>query len=429
MNVMSYPKAVVSDNQGNIFDVDGIRAAGMKAGHFYPLHKEELIPLPYGSEIFTLPERIPIGFEKTTGKLVFFEDNPFQKSQEACHAVAAFVSPGYTTTYNAAYFQEENAPLLPLFSYAALCWYKGRFYTSAVRVDRERRQDLRLMDTNKLTENIKKITRLYPNNRLVKHLTQCASKYGCPAAKNFFLERYEAPLPSSPKCNARCVGCISLGNLPDFPATQPRIKFVPTPDELAGVAIHHIKHVKKPVVSFGQGCEGEPLLAGDVLVKAVQIIRAATQKGTINLNTNASKPDLIRRLCQAGLDSIRVSINSVREHFYNLYYRPIDYNFAEVVESIRIMKEAGKFVSINYLVMPGFTDAPDEFEAMIRFVKETGLDMIQWRNLNYDPLMYFKMVDINDLPKERLLGVKEEISYLKEYFPELRHGYFNPFFR
>lgn len=426
---MSYPKAVISDNQGNIFDVDGIQAAGMKAGHFHPLHKEDMIPLPYGSEIFTLKERIPVGFEESTGKIIFLEDNPFQRSQEPCQAVAAFVSPGYTITYNTAYLQKEDAPILPLFSYAAICWYKGKFYASAVRVDRERRQDLRLMDTNKLTENIKKMARLYPDNRLVEHLERCAASYSCPAAKNFFLERYEAPLPSSPKCNAGCVGCISLGNLPDFPATQPRIKFIPTPDELAGVAIHHIKHVKRPIVSFGQGCEGEPLLAGDVLVKAVQMIRAVTKKGTINLNTNASKPDLIRQLCQAGLDSIRVSMNSVREEFYNLYYRPIDYNFAEVVESIRIMKEAGRFVSINYLVAPGFTDTQDEFDALVEFIKETRIDMIQWRNLNYDPLMYFKMVNISNPYREKFLSIKEEISYLKEYFPELRHGYFNPFLR
>ncbi|MEW5767670.1 MAG: radical SAM protein [bacterium] len=424
---MSYPKAVISDEKGNIFDVDGVQAAGMKAGHFCPLNKEDLIPLPYASEIFILKERIPGGFDKITGTFIPFKDNPFKKSREPCYAMAAFVSPGYTVTYNAAYLQKEKAPALPLFSYAAVCWYKGKFYTSALRVDRERRQDLRLMDTNKLRGNIKKITQFYPKNRLIRHLEKCASLYGCPAAKNFFLERYEAPLPSSPRCNAACIGCISTGQPPDFPAVQPRIKFVPTPLELAEVALHHIKRAKRPVVSFGQGCEGEPLLAGDVLVEAVQKIRVVTGKGTINLNTNASRPEVIRRLCQAGLNSIRVSLNSLREPFYNLYYRPIGYNFADVVESIKIMKEAGKFVSINYLVAPGFTDTQAEFDALGRFIQETKLDMIQWRNLNYDPLLYLKMLNINHLPEGKFLGIKEEISYLKKHFPEVRHGYFNPF--
>ena len=35
-------------------------------------------------------------------------------------------------------------------------------------------------------------------NRLFRHLETCALTYGCPAAKNLFLCRYEAPLPTSP---------------------------------------------------------------------------------------------------------------------------------------------------------------------------------------------------------------------------------------
>jgi pyruvate-formate lyase-activating enzyme len=35
--------------------------------------------------------------------------------------------------------------------------------------------------------------------------------------------------------------------------------------------------------------------------------------------------------------------------------------------------------------MPGFTDREDEFDELVRFIQSTGIDMIQWRNLNYDP--------------------------------------------
>ena len=52
-------------------------------------------------------------------------------------------------------------------------------------------------------------------------------------------------------------------------------------------------------------------------------IRAATRRGTINLNTNAGRPDRrSRRLCAAGLDSIRVSVNSLRPECYRAYFRP-----------------------------------------------------------------------------------------------------------
>ncbi|MCK4423827.1 MAG: hypothetical protein KAV18_07145 [Candidatus Omnitrophica bacterium] len=48
--------------------------------------------------------------------------------------------------------------------------------------------------------------------------------------------------------------------------------------------------MRQPVVSFGQGCEGEPLLVYKTLSQAIKLIRKQTKKGTINLNTNASRP-------------------------------------------------------------------------------------------------------------------------------------------
>jgi hypothetical protein len=55
--------------------------------------------------------------------------------------------------------------------------------------------------------------------------------YHCFAAKNIFVGRWEAPLPTSPTCNARCVGCLSLQE-GECPASQDRIQFVPTPEEI-----------------------------------------------------------------------------------------------------------------------------------------------------------------------------------------------------
>lgn len=171
------------------------------------------------------------------------------------------------------------------------------------------------------------------------------------------LGRYEAPLPTSVVCNAACLGCISLQTENNLCACQDRIAFIPDPEEIAGVAIEHIKKVDKAVVSFGQGCEGEPLTSANAIEPAVKIIRAETDKGTINLNTNASLPDAVARLCRAGLDSMRVSMNSVRPSCYTTYFRPKSYGFDHVVRSIKTAKDHGKFVAINYLNCPGFTDS------------------------------------------------------------------------
>ncbi len=234
----------------------------------------------------------------------------------------------------------------------------------------------------------------------------------------------EAPLPTSPVCNARCIGCISLQKRKDLSATQDRITFVPTPEEVCGVAVPHLEAAPRAVVSFGQGCEGEPLLQAATLEASIAMMRKATARGTINLNTNGSFPDEVEKLCRAGLDSIRVSMNSARPGFYHKYFRPRGYTFDDARRSILAVKANGGFASINYFVLPGFTDQETEWEALKELVSETRLDLIQMRNLNIDPEWY--MASMGTDPQEETIGVGELISRLKNQFPALRLGYFNP---
>ncbi|MFQ5952545.1 MAG: radical SAM protein [Candidatus Omnitrophota bacterium] len=410
------PKLLIADKNNRIYDIPHLQATGMKGGQPFRLDSSELIELHPDSELFMLPDRGPIGFDRDSGQYVRPED---------CYAVAAFLAPGFTATYNASYHEQGRRRALPLFSYVAVAFYKDRFYASGIRIDREKRQELKGMDMRLVRRNIKSFRKLFPKNRLVRHLEGCALCYGCPAAKNFFLKRYECPLPTSPTCNARCIGCISYQPGKGCSVTQPRIDFVPTAEEVAEVALFHIRNVRDPVISFGQGCEGEPLMVGDLLEKSIRLIRKSTTKGIINLNTNSSKPDVMRRLFEAGLDSIRVSMSSVREDFYSRYYIPRGYGFKDVLTSIKFAKKAGGFVSINYLVMPGFTDSRKETKALFSFLEKMKADMIQWRNLNYDPMAYFRKLKLS-VKREEMLGMRELIEKVKKEFPSIMHGYFNP---
>ena len=405
-----FPKLLIADKNGTVFDVPFLEAAGMKGNKFFR---------------FVLPERRPVGFDADFNRFVEIEEAPFTKKNVECYAVAAFISPGQTVMYNTAYSEKKGANILPLFSYAAVAFYKNEFYTAAFSIDREKRQELAGMDHKSVERNVKSFRKIFPENRLVRHLERCALTYGCPAAKNFFLKKYEAPLPTSPTCNAECVGCISKQNKKGCSVTQPRIEFVPTPEEIAEIALFHIRAVKDPVVSFGQGCEGEPLMQAKVLVEAIREIRRSTGKGMVNLNTNASRPDVISGLFDAGLDSIRVSMNSVREKYYAAYYLPKGYRFNDVVRFIKRAKKKNGFVSINYLTMPGFTDSRKEADALLSFLDRNSVDMIQWRNLNYDPLMYFKKLRIN-VKYEDTIGIDNVISMVKKEYPNIMHGYFNP---
>jgi len=417
-------KAIVANEQGEFFDLNGYAAVGMAGRHLIPLLEEETIPMPFGGEHLFLPDRRPIVCNTETGEFEVLTENPYAPG-EPVFPVAAFNAPGHMICLVSAYAEEPHAMTLPLFSFGAVGWLKGGSRVAAMRVDRERRQDVRLMPRDKIVKGVFRVRQIMPLNRLATHLETCALTYGCPAAKNFFLGRYEAPLPTSMHCNARCWGCLSLQRDTDIPSTQERIDFTPSPHEIAEVAIYHMRRTREAVVSFGQGCEGEPLLAAEVIEPAIRLMRKATQQGTIHMNTNASLPSVLEGLFEAGLDSVRVSMNSVRESCYGTYFRPKGYSFDEVIDSVDVAGRKGKFVSINYLNLPGFTDAKPEVSALLSFLGGHPVHMIQWRNLNFDPVRYWQIMSHNSGEPE-LIGMGRLLEQIHEMFPKLKFGYFNP---
>ena len=416
--------AVVAGADGEIFELEGYGAVGMAGPLLAPLTVADTVKLPYGSELMLLPDRCPVLWNMAAERFEVVSKNPYAPG-EALFPVAAFNSPGYLLSGVSAYAENPGADYLPLFSYGATGWHQDGFRSAALQVDREKRQDLRLMQPEEVARGVRQKRKALPDNRLRAHLEKCALTYGCPAGKNFFLGRYEAPLPTSKSCNARCLGCISLQKDHRIPASQNRIAFTPSPGEITQVALAHINAVKKSVVSFGQGCEGDPLMAAEAIEPAIRRIRAATVQGTINMNTNGSRPKVLERLFDAGLDSIRVSLNSVRPECYEAYFRPSGYRFTDVLASITLAKDKGRFVSINYLNCPGFTDTPAEQDALMAFLDEFKIDMIQWRNLNFDPLRYWQAMDVGIDPGKPL-GMHRCLKRVKSVFPQLMNGYFNP---
>jgi pyruvate-formate lyase-activating enzyme len=416
--------AVAAAENGEIFDLDGYGAVGFSGDLPVLLTRSETIAMPHGSELMMLPDRALIAYNLEQDRFETLSRNPFAPD-EKIFPVAVFNSPGYVNRHFCAYFSMFDTGPLPLFSYGAVGFGKNRFRSAALQVDTEPRQDLRQMPRNKVIKGVAQMQKTYPDNRLMRHLETCALQYGCPAGKNFFLKRYEAPLPTSRVCNANCLGCISLQAGTDLHACQDRIAFTPTAAEIAQVGLEHIRQVPEAVVSFGQGCEGEPLTAHHVIVPAVQMIREHTDQGTINLNTNASLPEQVNALCEAGLDSMRVSMNSVREKTYTAYFRPKSYTWEDVLKSIDTARTLGRFVSINYLNCPGFTDSEKEAAALVEFIRNHDINMIQWRNLNYDPRLYVDTMEAVS-PGGKPLGMAALIESLKQTFPGLIHGYFNP---
>lgn len=340
------------------------------------------------------------------------------------HAVAAFLAPAHTANLLTAFTTRPGAPALPLFSYAAVGFARGQHWAAARRVDPDPRQDPWRFDLPAIRRSVAEHLRRAPENTLLQQLRRCALEYHCRAAQNFFLARHEAPLPIATACNSRCLGCISLQPDGSFKAAHERLGQAPRPADVAAVALEHIRRVPQAVVSFGQGCEGEPLLMRGVIVETVRRIRAATSAGTINLNSNASLPAVVEELAESGLDSLRVSLNSVQRDRYDAYYRPQGYTLEDVFASMRVMARRRRFVSLNLLYFPGVTDRPEEVEALSSAIERGGVEMIQLRNLNIDPELYAAaMPDGAFGPGMGLDAFQRE---LRRRFPRLRFGYFNP---
>ncbi len=421
---MDLPLLLVSNKKYEIFEVPDIYLAGKDSIKEPRLPSEnELIPSPEGLTPMVLPGCRAVGYNPQSGQMEVID----QYQGEEVWAVGGFLPPAYTMTMHAAFKKKSENFLLPLFAYSALGWGPGGFVSAAVRVDPDPRQDVRRFNEKRINERVPIMRKKYRKNRLAAHLLdKCCLTYCCPAARNWVLNRWEAPLPTTPSCNARCLGCISLQKDSTVPATQNRLEFIPTVNEITDIAIEHLNTASKPVVSFGQGCEGEPLLNADLIAEAVSYIRRKTSRGTININTNGYSPHKIQQLCRAGMDSFRISMSSAQKTYYERYYSPQKYGFEDVLESMAVIRNQGKWCSLNYFMFPGFTDTHREMQALRAILEKTPVNLIQMRNLNIDPDWYITQV-LHDYSEEEGKGILEWMVYIKSSFPDLKFGYYNPY--
>ncbi len=128
------------------------------------------------------------------------------------------------------------------------------------------------------------------------------------------------------------------------------------------------------------------------------------------------------KVLDAGVDSVRVSLNSVVESTYHSYYRPKTYKFSDVVKSIELIKKAGVFLQLNLLTYPGVNDRATETSALLDFIEEYKVDLIQMRNLNIDGELLMSHLQ---LKPDEIHGIKNMMKLIKKRRPEIQFGYFN----
>jgi wyosine [tRNA(Phe)-imidazoG37] synthetase (radical SAM superfamily) len=399
---------------GAVLDLPDSRAA-VDGGAIAPASAAEFIPLPAGSLLLTLPGRTPLAFDRD-------EPIAFEKFEGIeADAVAAALPLGYTRTLLPAFQTRPGSAPLPLYGYAAVGWRGGGFCVAAMRTDHLEAWSARSHSAAALRKGIGARRLELPDGPLLRQLERCALEYGCYTAQNAFLRQGEAAIPVSPACNARCIGCISEQE-PDagVASAQARIRSLASVAEMTELAVAHLESARNAMISFGQGCEGEPLLAAPHIAAAIQAIRKRTSRGVIHINTNASLPRAIEALIDAGLQSVRVSLNSARPDTYAAYYRPRGYDFAAVAASIKQASDRGVALSLNLLTHPGVTDEPQEMEAFGALLRHNRVTMVQTRALNVDPALYFAAVG----RPHRAAGMRRWFAWMRREFPSIALGNF-----
>ncbi len=416
------PYMLYADSSGQVYEHPYFRMIGFSGGTPKAVRDEDLIPVPEFSKLFFIPECPPIGLDPATREYTVVPQVEVGGASIPCHAVAAFLEPGLVRSLLPAVDYEPKTYTLPTWAYTAVGFIDDRYWAAGFRVEYNHRWDPKNFDDRELVPAIERYGKEHPASPLVEHLIQCATHNHCFAAKNLFLKRWEAPLPVSQWCNAACLGCLSMQSDQSCPASHQRILFRPSLNDLVHIAVEHLKEAPEAIVSFGQGCEAEPLTEYKLIAESIRKIREKTDRGTINLNTNGSWPDRVRLIAESGLDSIRISLNSARPAFYRAYYRPKNYDFEDVATSIRQSRNQGLYTMINYLVFPGITDQEEEIEALIGLIKRTGVNFLHVKNLNIDPQLYLDHMPKADSPA---VGMKRMVDILEEEIPDLKLGYFN----
>ncbi|GGO09737.1 radical SAM protein [Saccharibacillus kuerlensis] len=401
---------VYADQDGNVYDHPELFALARSADMIIEIMDDELIPLPDGATLVGLPSTKPVALDPESGEMV---------ALDGMQAVGALLPQGFTRLALPGYVKTDKEYKLPLFGYSAVVWKEGRFYVTAEQCDDPEKWNPENCDKKELNTKVHDFIEKYPENRLYQHLSNCALGYECLTSSNTFLGRWEGGVPVSYSCNAGCFGCIS--EQPDdsgFVAPQTRMNFRPRTDEIVQIMMEHLK-TPESIISFGQGCEGEPSTQAKIIIEAMREVRSRTDMGYININTNAGLTDHIRGIVDAGLDLMRVSTISALDDHYNAYYKPRAYTLANVEKSMIYAAQQGVYTSINYLIFPGVTDREEEIEAMIEFARRTDLKLIQMRNLNIDPESYMELI-----PPARgeLLGMKQMLQIFREELPNVVIG-------
>ncbi|MFL5345447.1 MAG: radical SAM protein [Hyalangium sp.] len=418
----SGPKLLFADSKGRVMEHPSLIAT-LRSGEELVPPQDRPIPLPSAGRLVHLPGRLPVGLHPETGELELVREMKVGGKTFVPNAVGALLPPGYTRTFLPGEVKGDG-PILPQWAYTAAAWGKDGPVAWAIHTDTRSHWEPEKYSTPEMRSLVDSHMARFPGSRVLKQLKTCALLYRCFTSQNTFYVRDEAAIPASVMCNARCVGCISDQPEDGPPASHERMEDGPSGEEMGAIGLYHLEHAPgRTMVSFGQGCEGEPLTRYKAIAEAIRYMRARTDKGSININTNASLTHGLAALFDAGLDAVRVSLNSAVKELYEAYYKPVKYTWEDVEASIALARERGAYLALNLLLFPGVTDREGEVQALERLVSKYQVDQVQTRSLCIDPIQYLEVARGRGAGGEPV-GIRTLLKRLKAARPGLIIGNF-----
>ncbi|MCY1047358.1 radical SAM protein [Corallococcus sp. bb12-1] len=416
------PKLLFADPKGRVMEHPYLIAT-LRSGEELVPPQDKPIALPAAGRLVHLPGRLPVGLNPDSGELELVREMKMGGKTFVPNAVGALLPPGYTRTFLPGEVKGDG-PVLPQWAYTAAAWGEKGPLAWAIHTDRRSHWEPESYSTPELKGLVTAHMERFPDSRVLKQLKTCALLYRCFTSQNIFYARDEGAIPASVMCNARCVGCISDQPADGPPASHERMDDGPSAEEMAAIGLYHLEHAPgRTMVSFGQGCEGEPLTRWKYIAESIRIMRAKTDRGSININTNASLTHGLKALLDAGLDAVRVSLNAASKGLYEAYYKPVKYGWEDVEASIALARERGAYLALNLLLFPGVTDREGEVQALENLVRKYRVDQVQTRSLCIDPLQYLDVARGQGAGGEPV-GIRTLLNRLKAARPGLIIGNF-----
>ena len=174
------------------------------------------------------------------------------------------------------------------------------------------------------------------------------------------------------------------------------------PADLVDIAIQH----RAPVIA---STYNEPLITSEW---AVAIFREARPRGLkcVYISNGNATPEVIEYL-RPHMDAYKVDLKT----FDDRNYRRLGGVLENVTSTIRLLKEKGLWVEIVTLIVPGFSDSPDDLKRMAEFIASVD-PLMPWHVTAFHPDYKmnegFRRTTPDDLMKVVQIGTQAGLKYV-----------------